>query len=222
MKALILKDYYFLKMNMKLLLAVVGVSIFLLAGSQDPWEQAGFVLGYGTFVSAVFVVTTISYDDNGNSVGFLLTMPFSRNLYVREKYVFGLLAGSAGWLVSSVVVTGFMIVQKVPFVWKDLLMIIGVFYLILLFILALMLPVQLKFGGDKARIALLVVVLCVAGIGMLLEKFGGSFGIDWNRMLDGFLQLGRAAIAGILAAAAVAVFLISAWFSCRIVAKKQF
>ena len=156
MRGLLMKDFYML-LEMKKFAGMMAVIGLLLLITNSGGE--GFVISYMTIMSAFMVLSTLSQDEGGKGIQFLLTLPVTRKIYVKEKYCLGLLNGIGFWLVSAVVVGIVTAVRNrgtapVDFIWECLL------YLTVLFaMLALMLPVQLKYGGEKGR---LVIVIAVA------------------------------------------------------------
>lgn len=222
MKALFLKDLYILKNTAKMVLAMIFMILFLLSASEAPWGQAGFVLGYGVFFSAILVLNTISYDDHNKGMSFLMTLPVSRSIYVKEKYVFGLLMGIAGWAISSLCVFGFLTVRKVDYEGKELLFLIAGFFLALLVILSLMLPVQLKFGGENGRIVLLLGILAGAGLVWTITKVGKGLHLDIQKLLAPVLGLGTVPLTGILVVLVLLLLAVSYGISLKVLQKKQF
>lgn len=51
-----------------------------------------FIIGYLTVIGSFFVLSTIGYDEHGNSFAFLMTLPVMRKTYAGEKYLIGFLA----------------------------------------------------------------------------------------------------------------------------------
>lgn len=105
----------------------------------------------------MFVLTTISYDELDHSISFLFTLPVSRKTYVLEKYVFSLICGMVGLIFSTVICTVIGMIKNINLIGPDFIPVALTIYLMLLFIVAFMLPIQLKFGGDNGRIAIFLV-----------------------------------------------------------------
>lgn len=146
MRGLLMKDFYML-LEMKKFAGMMAVIGLLLLITNSGGE--GFVISYMTIMSAFMVLSTLSQDEGGKGIQFLLTLPVTRKIYVKEKYCLGLLNGIGFWLVSAVVVGIVTAVRNrgtapVDFIWECLL------YLTVLFaMLALMLPVQLNMEERK-------------------------------------------------------------------------
>lgn len=172
MKGLLIKDFQLAFLNIKMLVALCIVSIFLTSSSTG---SAAFVISYVTIVFFMLVLTSISYDELDHSISFLFTLPISRKTYVLEKYVFSLVCGVIGLVFSSAICTVISMIKNTNLVGPDFIPVALSIYLMLLFIVALMLPIQLKFGGDNGRIALFLVfgiIVAAVYIGSkILEHF---------------------------------------------------
>lgn len=172
MKGLLIKDFQLSLLNIRMLVIICVVSIFITSSSTG---SAAFVISYVTIIFFMFVLTSISYDEMDHSISFLFTLPISRKTYVREKYIFSLICGMIGLVFSTAVCMVVGAVKNVNLIEPDMIPAALGIYLTLLFIVALMLPIQLKFGGDNGRIALFIVfgVIFVAIIigSKILERF---------------------------------------------------
>lgn len=154
MKGLLIKDFQLSLLNIRMLVIICVVSIFITSSSTG---SAAFVISYVTIIFFMFVLTSISYDEMDHSISFLFTLPISRKTYVREKYIFSLICGMIGLVFSTAVCMVVGAVKNVNLIEPDMIPAALGIYLTLLFIVALMLPIQLKFGGDNGRIALFIV-----------------------------------------------------------------
>ena len=94
-------------MQKSFFIIIIVVGCLLTMGYNDFTFMVGFI----TFILSLFTVSSISYDEFDNGYPFLLTLPFSRKTYVIEKYVFGLILGLTGWLVS-VLISYIMIIMN--------------------------------------------------------------------------------------------------------------
>lgn len=223
MRALLKKDFYTLKESKLLILILVFLVVVM-----DLWGGMGgsnFVLLYVSWFSAVLVLNTISYDEMDNGYAFLLAMPFSRKQYVLEKYIFGLLTGLAGLLFS--IASGLIMVplsfentQEVSGFavgngkwWSLYFMTICIF----LFMQALMIPIQLKFGGQKGRSAMIILFAVLFGFGAAFVKSGATEDL-WDRINR--FTLGQ--ICGTGLAVALLCLVLSYCCSIRIMEKKEF
>ena len=93
MKGLLIKDLMLLKNQMRFFIMFSMLCLFMLFINFNP----GYVIGYMTLIFVMFTFTTISYDEFDNGFTFLFTLPVSRKMYVREKYLYGILSGITVW-----------------------------------------------------------------------------------------------------------------------------
>ena len=73
---------------------IFAVVIFMLVAGQDT----SFVIMYANIIFMMFGLSTISYDAFDNGEAFLFTLPITKKLYVKEKYVFSLASLLFGFL----------------------------------------------------------------------------------------------------------------------------
>lgn len=184
MKGLLIKDFQLCLLNIRLLVVLCIVSIFITSSSS---ASAAFVISYMTIIFFMFVLTSISYDELDHSISFLFTLPISRKTYVREKYVFSLICGMIGLIFSSAICSIVGTIKNTDFFGSDFIPVALGIYLMLLFIVALMLPIQLKFGGDNGRIALFIVfgvIVAAVYIGSKILEHFHIYEADIIKFLD--------------------------------------
>ena len=143
MAGLFEKDIRILMQRKKALLLFLALSVFI-GYSQD----GTFILSYLPMLMIIVMIGTISYDEYDNGYRFLMTLPIDSKVYVSEKYIFCI----AGTLVSSNI--------------SDIL----AAPLIMLLFVAILLPLQIKYGAEKSRVTLLVVVGIIAALIFVLKK----------------------------------------------------
>lgn len=220
MKGLLIKDFQLAKTQGKMLLIVaLVIGVFMeIAGMSE-----GFVTGYITIIMSVFAATSVSYDEYENCFSFLLVLPVSRKEYVNEKYVFsGILIFSA-WLVGLTVGSVFRIIRGEPVLSVEWLAGCFSYITVAVVFLSLMLPLRLKFEGEKGRV---VLPLTIAAMGILIYggvRLADLAGIDVTGSSIKILnQMGAAGIMAMLVIIPVAVAVISWICSRHILEKKEF
>ena len=97
MAGLIEKDLRLILKRKQTLVLFLGLALLM-----GMCVDGSFMIGYLTFLSAVYVVGTISYDEFDNGYPFLMTLPIDHRIYVWEKYLFCFLAGAGAWVVALV------------------------------------------------------------------------------------------------------------------------
>lgn len=228
MKGLLIKDTYLAMLNKKMYIIFAIVACIMMVSTDFGESTAGsdFVVGYFCFLFGMIVLTTITYDEFDHSISFLMTMPVSRHTYVLEKYVFCFLGTLSGWILAVVVAMGRILVAGIPFAVGEWISgCIGVLLAIFLIMLVLI-PLQIKFGGDNGKAVIMGVLIGVFVVFGLGKKVCDWLGIDLAGNVQYLTnQLATVPVWLIVAAVAVIYLLgigISAAVSLRIVDKKQF
>lgn len=217
MKGLLIKDFKLMLMQKNFFIIIIVVACLISISSQDPT----FMIGFITLILSLFTVSTISYDEFDNGYPFLLTLPFSRKTYVLEKYVYGLILGTGAWIVSVMICSLMLIVQGKP-VTSDML--IGAFVILPMFLVieSLMIPVHLRFGGEKGRYALIACAGVLVVIGFVVMKIVEIFHIDVLPLILAIDALGPVMFMVILLMIGFLVMLVSLKVSLSIMNKKEF
>ena len=217
MKGLLIKDFKLMLMQKNFFIIIIVVACLISISSQDPT----FMIGFITLILSLFTVSTISYDEFDNGYPFLLTLPFSRKTYVLEKYVYGLILGTGAWIVSVIICSLMLIVQGKP-VTSDML--IGAFVILPMFLVieSLMIPVHLRFGGEKGRYALIASFGIIFVIGFGIIKVIELLQVNMVPMISSILSMGPAALILILLVVGLLIMLISLKISLSIMNKKEF
>lgn len=210
MKGLLIKDTYLLASQRRFFLFVLAfaVVIMFLTGSTT------FAIGYATFLGGLFALTTVNYDELENGFTFLFTLPISRKEYALKKYIFGIAVGA----ICCLSITLFGLVANWLLILEEASEIIATAlftYSLLLFFLALVIPLHFRFSSEKARMVLLVLI--AAGIGF-------SFSLGTMGVLDGKALATWSTGIGIIALITfLALCLTLSYFlSVRILNKKDF
>lgn len=202
MKGLLIKDCLLLKNIRKVFLFMILSACFCSLAMQDK----NFIGGYLMVFFGTVCLSSISYDemDQGNLTIF--SFPIERKTYVQEKYVYGLLLLLSALLLSTLFLLPW-------FSWKSNASNMIMFGIGLLF-LAVSLPFQLKYGHEKGRLVMLLVLMILAG-GLVVIDMNGSLK-QWletsSLVLDALIYFGFVVFA----------YIISLRISISIMEKKEF
>lgn len=208
MLGLMRKDLCLLLQRSRALVVMVGVGV-IIGFSTD----GGFLIGYLTMISAILTIGTISYDEFDNGYPFLLTLPVTRGSYVTAKYLFCLLGVLAGWVAASVIFAGCCLVRGEGFRMEQLAEALA-FLPMAGLMTAVMLPLQLKYGAEKSRLALAVLAGGVVALGYM----GMKLFPDLPGSLSG---ISGAAFGAALVGACIAALAVSFYCSLGIMEKKE-
>ncbi|GAA0256869.1 ABC-2 transporter permease [Faecalicatena contorta] len=218
MKGLIIKDLCLLKNQLNFFYIICIVGIMMAFTNMNLL----FIMNYITIIFTMFTLTTISYDELDNGRAFLFTLPITRKGYVIEKYVLGILIAAVAWMVSGGIVLVFTVLRH-PGTDITESVISMIFYLIIAIVfLDFTLPVQLKFGVDKSRIAIIGVVGAVFLVVFAVVKLLGMMGIDLVLIIDSLPSAGLAGVALYAGIGCILLTVVSYLASLKIIEKKQY
>ena len=216
MRGLLVKDFHLLFQRKQSI--VIFIAICILMGFSS---EGSFVVGYMSFLSAIFALSTISYDDADNGMLFLMTLPVERSTYARSKYVLGALFCVPAWILSVVLMLILSVVRGVPADLGNDIANAVIMLPLCVFVLDLMIPLQLKYGAEKSRIVLFVVWGGLFAIIFIISKaFGNSEAVSALVSVLDRIPLG--AVIAALAVLCVVLTVISVKCSEKIMAKKTF
>ncbi len=195
---------------------------FIMALVMGISMDGSFIVGYLTMLAAVISIGTISYDEYDNGFAFLMTLPFGRKTYVREKYLFCLIMSTAAWCIGAVLYfigntvrrSGVNMVEELPM----LIALIPVMYLSS----ALMIPIQLKYGSEKSRIALFILFGCIAVLIFGAKTFFSSMENPITELIQTIENLSPTVILLTVITVCALASGVSYMLSIRIMGKKEF
>ena len=212
MKGLLIKDFKLMKGQRNFLLMIIAISI----GSAFAMEDLTFLVGYMTALCSMFTLSSISYDEFENGNAFLFSLPITRKSYVAEKYTFALIVSGVSWVFSTVIAT---IAGGGN---ADVIMAALLIFAVLLLFLAIMLPVQLKFGGEKGRIVMFAVIGVIVLIGFFINEIADFFQVDPLELMNRLSSMNKGMLTIIAFGIAMFGLLVSYGVSVAIMKKKEF
>lgn len=217
MSGLLVKDMRLLGKRRNYLI-VMFLLFFCISFSMDY----SFFAAYVPVLTVLIMISTINYDEFDNGMSFLMTLPITPKIYAIEKYVLGVVTGLIS-MFAAVVVTVIQSLIKRPLIpIEDLIILMCTVICIVLVLLSVLLPVELKFGAEKSRI----VIIILAASAMLLAFAGGyvmdAAGIEENMFSQLFVNVPGGVIAIVSVAVAAVIFLLSMSLSVKIMEKKEF
>lgn len=217
MKGLFVKDIELMKQQKQffILVVVMGVILNLAGGSGS----VSFATGYFTIVTAIFAITTISYDEFDNGLAFLMTLPVTRKQYVAEKYLLGAGLTAVAWGIATI--TGVICkgVAELQGCLSETIIGSLIDIPLALLMLAVSLPLVIHFGAEKGRyIAMVMWAIIFAVVYILIKTMGLSAdaadawlnGLNWGMVLAGVVLF------------TVIVYMGSFGIGVRLMEKKEF
>lgn len=219
MKGLIRKDYELLKGNFKIFASIYLLAVVFLFLYKNGEQMFTF---YVTMISSILVLNTISYDDFENGMSFMMTLPISRGTYVKSKYVLGVAMGMGGWVISFLVATAYANWKNPVRDWVEWWG-VGVSCLaVVFFVIVVMIPLQLKFGGENSRMVMigvfLVTFIGIYAIVTILEKLG----VDVDALIYQIADMGAPLLIAVFGVVIIVGLFISMKISERVLNRKEY
>lgn len=209
-----IKDFSLLKGQKQFfMIAIMFAFIFLFLT-----DMAGFGVSYLMVMFIIFTLSTIAYDEYDNGNAFLFTLPISRKRYVQEKYVFCLVISAVVCLVDIALILVMNYVKDGTDV-EMLLVTLAAACAVGIVMMAVMIPLQLKFGSEKRQMAMIAGFVIFFFLLYVGKELVDRFGIPSFINKIGSLSMG--CVVGMITVLVIVITLISYWISVRIMEKKE-
>ena len=188
MKALLLKEYYNLRSMGKILVVLIAFYVMLGVMQKDNTFFSAFIIFLMTFVS----ITTFNFDDTSKWDIYALSSSVSRRQIVAAKYLLGVLLTAVGVLISMVVNVMTTILLSFSEIGSMLPQTSALFTGLIvagacLLMLAVIYPLIFRFGSEKARY-LMFIIIAIPVVALFL--LGDSLEqVVWSPALVHFLLM---------------------------------
>lgn len=218
MRGLLIKDMKLMLRQKRSLLVVAGMGVMLMFTNGQPSSAIAYIV----MLLTIFTISTISYDEYENGMNFLLTLPINRKTYVQEKFLFaGILAlGSCVFAVAMAYMIS--MAKSIETSIQELFIVGGSVTAVALVIFAIILPLQIKFGAEKGRIAMFAVFAAVGVSSALAVKVMEMIDGKQSDKLRLFSELTPGFIVILALFALILVLLASYVISVKIISKKEY
>lgn len=205
MIGLILKDLLNLKKQAKVYLILL-VFYFVLGISNEDFTIAGSMIA---LVAVMLPITAMSYDERSKWDRYALTMPVTRMNIVASKYILGLVFLVIAFVIATLFSLFFTNISLIQNVLTNLTTLsIGIIIMSVIF------PILFKFGVEKGRIFMMLILFAPTGIIALLARLGFNFSIVDEAIIKMLLNLSPVI--------AIIIFIISILISLNIYKKIEF
>ena len=218
MKGLLIKDIKLMLGQKKFFLVVVGMGIFFMISNENPVSGVSYI----TMLLSIFTLSTISYDEFDNGMAFLMTLPIERKTYALEKYVFAGLVSLSSAVVTSLLAFIYDMVAKVFVDMTEVIGVACVIVLISLLMLSITIPLQIKFGSEKGRFAMILAMGMIFGAVYVLAQGMSGSGTDLSGVIAFLTSLEPWQIVAGAVLVTVIVLIISYSICVRIINKKEY
>lgn len=218
MKGLLIKDFKIMMLQKNFFGLIFAIVIGMMIFNDD----VTFPLCFFSFIMSLFVITTISYDDFDNGNAFLFTLPITRSKYVIEKYMLAIFLGGCSWFLA-IILAAIVSTVKANLSISDLIIIAFLVLPIIILMQAVMIPFQLKYGGEKGRIAMIGTFGALTVIGIVIVKTAKLFfNIDLVYILNTLSTLSMSVLIFIAMIIALICLFVSIKVSFMIMNHKEF
>ena len=155
MKGLLIKDVLLTtKVQGKVFGALVLFAIFMTFTTDNPF----YIVSYLTFICSIFSINAIAYDEFGNGYSFLFTLPVDARNYVTSKYIFSVIMTVASAVISFLIASIVCVMKgKGGEVAEYGIPTLGIVAFVFVY-LAILIPLELKFGSEKSRMLIFGVI----------------------------------------------------------------
>lgn len=226
-KGLLLKDWGLLKSQGKgMIYVMIGGAALMVGALNNPEidreESAAFLGVYIIVTMAIYVSNMLAYDEMDHGFLYLFSLPVTKKDYVREKYIFCISLDTAVWLLGLVITTVVSMIGNYGTDLKKMMMIITLGLIAGVVLIVLIIPVRLKFDGEKGRLIIAVIALLLGGAGVLTGKICVRLGVNPTGIFQKINSLSAGQLLGAGIVVAVICVGISYVCSLRILEKKEY
>ena len=216
MLGLLVKDLRIALTRKFTLLIILVIALIMGTSMEGP-----FIIGYVTMIALMLAVGTIIYDEMDNGYVFMMTMPLTHKTYVREKYLFCLLSALVAWLVGAILTCAAYIIRQNASALLEVIPISLVLIPVLFILPAVMIPLQLKLGAERSRIATYMIFGFIAGLIFMGKKLLDESDLP-AKIEPALNSFSPVAVVVAITAFGLLVAFISYLCSVRIMMKKEF
>lgn len=217
-KGLMIKDLRLIFSQMKLFLIVIAVwAVFMTVSLKEA-----FFVGYIALMFSFITLSTFNYDETDKGMCYLFTLPIKRKDYIKEKYLLGVMITIVPALTAVLFTCIPMIFINAKQELLDCIFSSIITIPAAIVLLALEIPLYIKFGQDKRRVVTMI------SIGIMAACFGifGSFyemaGGNNVEITHSILGINIWLLAFLIILAAFGFTVLSYKISCFFMEKKQF
>ena len=229
MLGLIKKDLLLLKTNTK---AFIGIAIFYIVFGLSADFGPTMATAMIAMLMGMQVLSTMQWDEHFKWNPYALTMPLSRKSLVLSKYILsavtigiGTVVGLICSIITTVVKRLVSISNESIFTMETLITIIVIFGA-MLFINAILLPAVFKFGVEKARILLVVLIALPTFVIVGVAQYISNPNASKPAFVTAIITWCSEHLLGILPVVAVIFLIVAIAISCmlsiKIFEKKEF
>lgn len=161
MRGLLIKDIINMKAQTKVLILLI-VFQFFVALSIENTSMLGAIIA---IMAALLPTTAMAYDEKAKWDRYALTMPITRRDLVLSKYILGI-----GFSVIAFIFNILLNVMLGYYPVKEIFLLSAAFLGAGLLFLTLVMPVMFKYGVEKGRVVMMILIFSPTAVAVLLKK----------------------------------------------------
>ncbi|MBP7320208.1 MAG: ABC-2 transporter permease [Lachnospiraceae bacterium] len=224
MSGLLMKDFYLIMANKKMYAVFALIAICF--ASIGKGESATMAVTYFTMILGMSVLSTITYDEYDHSIVHLMTLPIQRKDYAIEKCVFSFISLLCSWMIGLTMITATLWIKGVAIEWNSWLLSNMTILFIMSLLVAIMIPIQIKFGGENGKMVVIGVILVTFMVAFGISQLLVYLKIDLEAIFHHIERLMTETNVVLLVSVGlmgmVSIFVLSGLISYRIVRKKEY
>ncbi len=216
MKGLLIKDMYLITQNKRSFLIYLFCCVFMVFS-----VDVSFVAGYIAMLIGMIALSTVSYDEYDKGMTFLMTLPVDGKTYVKEKFLLIAIMELLGFATGLAFMSASFAIKGESSVFADNVVAMLSSTLLIGSFLTIMIPIELKYGVEKGRIAMMVIYGAIGVIFALTAKLfsSGDFLLSLIAKLES-IPSSLVMISGLLFI--ICIVSSSYFMSLRVMEKKEF
>ena len=206
MIGLLIKDIINLKNSFRTSLLIFALFSFMAYQSQDPT----YLMGVFVLMMSIQSISSISYDELAKWDIYALTMPISRVKLVISKYILSIMLSIIALIISGTI--AYLVILPTSNMNRlEFLLSAYLVFAISTLLLSVLLPLIYKYGVEKSRLLIFVVISIPVLIGIFFSKIG--IGLPDENQLRNLFKVSPFII--------IVLLFISSFISCRIYKNKD-
>lgn len=206
MIGLLIKDLINLKNSFRTSLLILALFSFMAYQSQDPT----YLMGVFVLMMSIQSISSISYDELAKWDIYALTMPISRVKLVISKYILSIMLSIIALIISGTI--AYLVILPTSNMSRlEFLLSAYLVFAISTLLLSVLLPLIYKYGVEKSRLLIFVVISIPVLIGIFFSKIG--IGLPDENQLRNLFKVSPFII--------IVLLFISSFISCRIYKNKD-
>ena len=161
MKGLLLKDVYQMWYYTRVI--ILAAVVMMLVGVFGMKEGSNFFMLYGGFLLGIFPMTLLAYDQNSRFSAYSAALPVTKEQLVGSKYIIGL----CGLVLAELFAAAALGVASLHWTAVDHALVVSTLVQVGMTTLlnsAVLLPLNYRFGYEKAKYAFYLMVGLVAAL----------------------------------------------------------